>query len=195
MWWFLSCLPPSPQPQSIHLTIAVLQLLQLLPLQGLSPPQLRHHHTKINTLPPPPSEQIQQQKTPQPPSPHPPPRQEYTKEIIKLSDSINLNRCHYHQYKHYTTIPYHQHHNQHHHHHHYITTTISPPLPKNCNHHQHHHNHRYKKSCCGGNSCCKGGKCDCCRNAILKCMLGGRDGGASGIGGGWDGYVLVVMLA
>ena len=33
----------------------------------------------------------------------------------------------------------------------------------------------------------KGGKLDYCRNAILKCMLGGRKGANSGIGGGWDG--------
>ena len=31
------------------------------------------------------------------------------------------------------------------------------------------------------------------RNEILKCMLGGRDGGAWGIGG--DGWVYVVMVA
>ena len=34
-----------------------------------------------------------------------------------------------------------------------------------------------------------GGKCDCCRSAILKCFLVGRDGGVSGIG-----EVLVVEM-
>ena len=32
-------------------------------------------------------------------------------------------------------------------------------------------------------------------SAILKCMFGGRDGGASGGGGVGKGWVLVVMLA
>ena len=40
-----------------------------------------------------------------------------------------------------------------------------------------------------GENCCKGGKCDCCSNAILKCFLGGRDYVVSGI----DGVMLVVM--
>ena len=31
-------------------------------------------------------------------------------------------------------------------------------------------------------SCCKGDKCDYCRSAILKFLLGGTDGGSSSIG-------------
>ena len=39
-------------------------------------------------------------------------------------------------------------------------------------------------------SCCKGGKCDCCRSAILKFLLGGKDGCGSGI----CGIVVVVLV-
>ena len=31
-------------------------------------------------------------------------------------------------------------------------------------------------------SCCKGDKCDCCKSAILKFLLGGADDGSSSIG-------------
>ena len=34
---------------------------------------------------------------------------------------------------------------------------------------------------CRGDSSCKGGKCDCCRSAILEFLLWCRDGGCSGI--------------
>ena len=42
----------------------------------------------------------------------------------------------------------------------------------------------------GGVGCCKGCNSDCCRIAILKCILGGSISGASGS----DGVVVVVVV-
>ena len=36
---------------------------------------------------------------------------------------------------------------------------------------------------CGGEGCCNCDNSDCCRIAILKCILGGGDGNPSGGGG------------
>ena len=60
-------------------------------------------------------------------------------------------------------------------------------------HHQHLNNtHLYKNCGGGGESCCKGGKCDGCKSAILKCFHSGRDGGGSGIGGAMEVVMLMV---
>ena len=40
-----------------------------------------------------------------------------------------------------------------------------------------------------GESCCKGGRWDCCKSALTRCFLGGRNGGVSGVGG-----VMVVVI-
>ena len=45
------------------------------------------------------------------------------------------------------------------------------------------------KSSGGSDSCCKVGTSACCRIAILKCILGGGDGGASG-----NGWVVKVVV-
>ena len=60
-------------------------------------------------------------------------------------------------------------------------------------HHHHHlnHTHLYKK-CGGGGESCKGGKCDGCKSAILKCFHSGRDGGGSGTGGAMEVVMLMV---
>ena len=42
----------------------------------------------------------------------------------------------------------------------------------------------------GGESCFKFGKCDCCRSAILKCLIHSTNGGGSGIGA----IALVVLV-
>ena len=59
-------------------------------------------------------------------------------------------------------------------------------------HHHLNHTHLYKKCGGGGESCCKGGKCDGCKSAILKCFHSGRDGGGSGIGGAMEVVMLMV---
>ena len=60
-------------------------------------------------------------------------------------------------------------------------------------HHHHHLNHTHLyKICGGGGESCKGGKCDGCKSAILKCFHSNRDGGGSGIGGAMEVVMLMV---
>ena len=44
----------------------------------------------------------------------------------------------------------------------------------------------------GTDGCCRGGRCKCCRIAIIKCLIGGRDGSGSGID--VDGGRVVVVV-